>query len=51
MATVIVGIVVFGSFVGIIARGIINRKHGKSGCAACGCDCASCGGCGGNKPL
>lgn len=37
LATILVGLVVFGIFGAIVARGIHNRKQGKGGCA-CGCD-------------
>ena len=38
LATILVGLVVFGTFGAVIARGIYNKKHGKSGCS-CGCRC------------
>lgn len=37
LSTVLVGLVVLGIFVAIVARGIRNRKNGKGGCS-CGCD-------------
>lgn len=45
-ATILVGTLVLVIFVAIVARGIHNRRHGKSGCS-CGGNCGSCGGCGG----
>lgn len=44
LATVLVGLVVFGIFGAIVARGIYNHKNGKGGCA-CGGDCSHCRGC------
>lgn len=44
LATILVGLVVFGIFGAIAARGIYNRKNGRGGCA-CGGDCAHCRGC------
>lgn len=38
--TIIVGSVVVAVFVAIIARGIYNKKKGKSGCS---CGCSGCG--------
>lgn len=37
LATVLVGLVVLGVFVAILAWGVHNRKKGKGGCS-CGCD-------------
>lgn len=39
LATILVGLVVFGIFGAIVARGIHNRKQGKGGCS---CGCGSC---------
>ena len=45
LSTLLVGLAVAALFVGVIARGIWNRKHGKGGCS-CGCDqCPSRGAC------
>ena len=39
LPTVLVGLVVLALFVAVVARGVYNRKRGKSGCS-CGCgDC------------
>ena len=35
LPTILVGLVVLALFVGVIARGIYNRKQGKGGCS-CG---------------
>ncbi len=43
LPTIIIGLVVLGIFVAIVARGIHNRKNGKGGCS-CGSDCGACGG-------
>lgn len=37
LATVLVGLVVFGAFAAVIVRAIRNKKAGRSGCS-CGCD-------------
>lgn len=43
LPTILVGLVVLGLFVAVVARGIYDRRHGKSS-RSCG-DCGSCGAC------
>jgi hypothetical protein len=42
LPTIIIGLVILGVFVAIVARGIHNRRQGKGGCS---CGCESCGAC------
>ena len=37
LSTILVGLVVFGTFGAIVAREFRRRKQGKGGCS-CGCD-------------
>ncbi len=41
LATLLVGLVVFGAFAAVILRALRNKKAGKSGCS---CGCESCPG-------
>lgn len=45
LPTLLIALVILAVFVAIIARGIHNKRKGKSGCG-CGCDsCPSSGAC------
>ena len=39
--TLLIGLVVLALFVAVVARGIYNRRQGKSGCY-CGGSCSGC---------
>ena len=41
--TILSGLIIFGLFAAIVARGIHNKRQGKGGCS-CGGDCGACGG-------
>lgn len=44
LPTIVIALLVFGSFAAIVGRGIHNRRQGRSGCS-CGGNCSSCGVC------
>ena len=43
LPTILIGLLVLAVFAAIVARGVYNKKHGRSGCS-CGGDCGACGG-------
>ena len=44
LPTILIGLLVLAVFAAIVARGVYNKKHGRSGCS-CGGDCGHCKGC------
>ena len=40
LPTIIVGVIIAALFVGVVTKGIQNRKNGKSSCS---CGCSGCG--------
>ena len=44
LPTLLIGLGVAALIAAIVAREVVNRRKGKSGCS-CGGDCSSCKGC------